>query len=235
MLHNSPGRFNTVSVRVDTANPFILPGITLPGGQMTCPTTGTCTRYFHIEADTRNFAYDGLHSLRVMGMGPSGETIGGVSQTHRAILRTNVNIQNGNPEQNGPSGSQSPEGCGWYTSPVEYACGELHSPISSEPISGTRSYTVEWHKQTTTLPVVHRFASVDPDFHGTTHGGVPYPGIVLVDTAMSADSYTGTVTIDPVALGLAPGVHRLFMRADVKNGDGTDINAGALVVPFTVG
>lgn len=195
----------------------------IPGGEMFCPVTDTCQRFVTFTADTRLFAYDGLHTLRYMAYGPSGES----TKTHRAILRFPVNIQNGNPEQNAYSGAQHAQGCGWYTSPVEYACATMLTPLSSDPITGPKTLSVSWATGSTSLNVVRRFASIDPNFHAGDRG------TVLVDQPMNAHSYTGNVTIDPATL--APGVHRLFLRTDELDDLGDNINAGVLVVPFTVG
>lgn len=225
MLHDiNGGGVNSLQVRIDDST-FLLKTTLSPYMN----TEGT--RFVSISANTALFGNDGLHQIRILATGSSGQSPADPDDEalkHRAVIRADVNLQNGKPESDGVTSLRDLDSCGWYTG-VEYACVQMLTNVSSTPIGSAKTFSVKWRRQGTSLNMVRRFASVDPDFHNGD------PGIVLVNQAMNAGSFTGTVRVDPIALGLTPGVHRLFLRSDVKNSAGDNINAGALVIPFTVG
>ncbi len=218
IMHDNPGRFDYLNpvLKSDSQELSLTHDGSLHG--MTCP-VGTCTRWAHLDVDTRQLTVDGIQEIRLRAYvnEPDGNIM-------HASVNTLVDLRNGNPV-NALDRRAYQRGKGWYTG-SGYCESSVVSSLPVGPIGGTwtPALLIDDHGAADDLPVTHHSVRIDPDFHADP----PVPGALLVD---GPGGWVGSAAIDTTLL--TNGRHRLVLRADCDDPRGST-NSGVLVVTFSV-
>jgi hypothetical protein len=209
ILHDNPGK--AYLLRLGTEDRLLYQSDI----DFSCPSPGTCTKWYTVLVDTRGASHDGRNEFRitVKVREPDGNVMFN-SSGWQAYL------ENGKSSSDYRSSDQT-EARGWYTG-VGYANARFTSDLPLVPVSGDWNFEVGLRPGSGGIPVTYHSVLLDPDFH---HGN---PGISIKE---GSGSYVGAISID--TRKLANGKHKLLLRtnADAETGS---TNSGILVIPFTV-
>jgi hypothetical protein len=183
----------------------------------------TCTFWLAVDVNTAVSHFDGRQEIRLRGDA-------GTSDGNQMKVSLNAHPNFSNAKALNPVDRMPYErGKGWYST-AGYCEASLLTPLPSGPVSGIWQPTIQMvdHGQSgppVDLPATHHTATLDPDFHAMPM----VPGTILNEGPGPLPPTT--LTIDTA--GLAPGVHKLHLRADCE-GPGDSTNSGVLVVFFAV-
>lgn len=215
IMHNNPGSFDYLNPVLKTdSQELSLPHVTAGVQGMTCP-TGTCERHVTLSVDTRLSNYDGVQEIRIRTY--VRESDGNIMH---ASLNMLVNVQNGDPEN--PIDRKAYERFkGWYTV-SGYCEASLLSDVPLAPVSSWHPVVQALnHGASDDLAVSRYSVRLDAD----NHAGIP--GTILA---------SGNGQLQPTTLnisGLAPGTHKLSIRAECDDPRGST-NVGVGVIEFKV-
>jgi hypothetical protein len=211
-MHHNPGTLTRLYGGIETGNGgYDLWNV--PVG-LTCP-DDTCVRWLQLRVDTTRVPVDGRVEWRFR---PQVRTPDGLDFTPSTGWQTYL-VNGGRPAADFRSRDEA-TGRGWYDD-AGYANASIMS-VPLAPLTGTWSSSVILDRGSDGIPVTSHGIYIDPDFHHGTKGIVVREG---------SGAYRGTVTINPA--GLAPGAHRLVLRADARDPRGST-NSGLLVIVFYV-
>jgi hypothetical protein len=186
------------------------------------PGVHTCEKWFTYTLPISSFSKSGLQEIRIRTS---------VSPVDGNSVRPSINwptyIWNGKTREDQ---TRMPylRAKGWYGDDRFFGYCEANyrsdvTPLPDDPVTSNWAPRVQLvdHADGDVPPTWHE-ARIDPDFHADP----PKPGTLL---RSGLGGWEGTLF---PAAGMAPGPHKLFMRADCEDERGT--NGGVLIVPFTV-
>lgn len=211
ILHNNPGQFAYLNPVLKTDSQEL----SLPKTYLDWTCAGTCERWVTLSVDTRLSDSDGVQEIRIRTFvdEPDGNRM-------HASVNTLVNVQNGDPEN--PIDRRAYQRFkGWYTG-SGYCEPDILTDLPMAPVTSW-SPTVQavHHGASDDLPVSRYVVALDAN----AHEGIP--GTILAQ----GDGELAPTTLN--ISGLAPGQHRLSIRAECDDPRGST-NSGVGVVIFTV-
>lgn len=217
VLHNDPGLVTRLRIQAwddPNGDPIYSEDLS-----WSCSPDQTCTRWFSVDVDTTQLAEDGRKEFRMTLDVPSTPEGPNVGNRQFQTTRWQAVLANGGgrpirdyetPDRTGAAA--------WYTDSgyTNVRIRGIHALQAADgSVCGTWSPEVRGEKD--------RFVvSVDAANHGQDPGVIVYDGL--------ADNVWRTLDIDTTILG--DGQHRLFLRADDVQPNGT--SSGIFVIPFNV-
>ena len=220
VMFNNPGDILRVSGHIFFAGgQFKMLGNTQYA--MECPGHhAMCTAVVPLTLNMDLLPVSGWQQLRVKATGKSLTDASGKPVDRFAVVRFPVFVSNGNMRND--NRRRFFEGSGWYGG-AEYAVARYTSHSLPGTVSGVWTTPLVWTmKQGRGIPITHSLVTIDPNFHMDDPGTVLYDAPGMVKRSFKIDTTK-----------LAPGTHRLFIRADADDVRGST-HSGALVIPFTV-
>jgi len=188
---------------------------------MTCPGHHSmCTAVVPLTLNLDLLPVSGWQQLRVKVSGESFTDASGNPVERFTVIRFPVFVNNGQVRDD--NSQRYFEGAGWYAG-AEYAVARYTSHTLPGTVSGVWRTPILWTmKQGKGIPVTHSLVTIDPNFHMEDPGTVLYDADGIMKRSFAIDTTR-----------LAPGAHRLFIRADANDARGST-HSGAVVIPFTV-
>ena len=218
-MHNNPGWLGSLTVQLfKNGTGYTGAQKKFTANQYTCAPGLTCDFWFTMNVNTTKVPTDGTVEWRIRPKvnEPDGQNMNG-STSYQTTLANGKPVSNFRP-------LDFLQGKGWYTG-IEYSQARLidtEFPYNT-PTSG--SWTFEFECDSTLLPLSECLVSIDPNHHAGNKGTVLYE-----NTAGGGGVRTATIDYST----LAPGAHKLVIRAGTKDTVQGSTQYGILGVPFAV-